>query len=243
MLEGLHAAAAGMTAQQTRLEALASDVSNVNTAGYKRQRVTFRELVYVAQGNAAQGVATGAGAAVSIAGRTFGQGAIGETDNPLDIALEGPGFLRIQRQDGTIAYSRGANLQVDSTGSLVTADGDQLDPPVRVPAGTNRADVKIGADGTVKVDARRHGKLTIESVDAPDQMRSVGSGLFALTAASGAARPSNDTAIHQGRIEGSNVDMADVMVDMMDAQRNFTLASRAVQMQDQILEVANGIKR
>jgi flagellar basal-body rod protein FlgG len=243
LLEGLHAAAAGMAAQQTRLEALAQDVSNVDTAGYKRQRVTFRELVYVAQGNAGAGVSTGAGAAVSIAGRTFGQGAIGETANPLDVALQGPGFLRVRQGDGTVAYSRGAQLRVDARGRMTTGDGTLVDPPVRVPAGTPEKDISIGTDGTVKVDGRSYGRLSIETVGTPDGMRSLGNGLFAVTAESGPARAATGTTVLQGRIEGSNVDMADVMVDMMDAQRNFTLASRAVQMQDQLLEVANGIKR
>src|SRR5690349_19417930 len=130
MLEGLHAAAAGMAAQQARLEALAEDVSNVDTLGYKKQRVAFRELVYVAQGTgAAQGVSTGAGVAATIVGRDNSQGALGDSTNPLDVALEGPGFLRVRNAaDGSVAYSRGVMLQIDARGNLATGQGDLLDP-------------------------------------------------------------------------------------------------------------------
>ena len=244
MLEGLRAAAAGMAAQQSRMDALAEDVANVDTNGYKKQRISFRELMYVASGpGAAKTVATGAGAAVSVIGRGFTQGALAQSDNPLDVALQGPGFLRVRLADGSVAYSRGAQLQVDARGRLVTGEGNLLDPNITLPAGADPKAINIGPNGAVTIKGKHYGTLTIENVGAPDAMRSVGNGLFATTAASGPATPVTGTTVQQGEIEGSNVDMADEMVDMMDAQRNYTLASRAVQMQDQMLEVANGIKK
>lgn len=244
MLEGLHAAAAGMAAQQARMDSLAEDVSNVSTTGYKHQRIAFRELVYVAAGMAAApGVATGAGSAVTSAGRSLVQGPLQETGNPLDLALEGPGFVQVRGADGTVGLTRAAQLQVDARGELVTATGDRLEPPVRVPAGTQPGDVSIAADGTVAVAGRRYGRIPVVSVAAPEQLLSAGGGLLTTTAASGPARAATGTTVRQGVLEASNVDIADAMVDMMDAQRAYTLASRAVQMQDQLLEVANGIKR
>ena len=244
MLEGLRAAAAGMVAQQQRMDALAEDVANVDTDGYKKQRISFRELMYTASGPcAASTLATGAGAAMSLVGRGFTQGALVQSDNPLDVALQGPGFLRVKLADGSVAYSRGGQLQLDARGRLVTDQGNLLDPNITLPAGTNPKDVSIGANGAISIKGKHYGKLTIENVGSPDAMRSVGDGLFATTAASGPATAVTGTTVQQGEIEGSNVDMADAMVDMMDAQRNYTLASRAVQMQDQMLEVANGIKK
>lgn len=244
MLQGLHAAAAGMAAQQARMDAVAEDVANVSTAGYKRQRVAFRELVYVAAGiGTAPGVATGAGAAVSFAGRSFGQGALQQTERPLDVALEGDGFLQVRTADGTVAVTRSGSLQVDARGRVMTAAGDLLEPPVRVAPGTGAEDIGIGPDGNVRVDGRPIGRLTLVTVAAPEQLRPIGDGRFALTAASGPARPATGTTVVQGVLEGSNVDVAGAMVDMIEAQRSYTLASRAVQMQDQLLEIANGIKR
>lgn len=247
MLEGLHAAAAGMAAQQARMDALAEDVSNVDTTGYKHQRIAFRELVYVAAGYAAApGVATGAGAAVTTAGRSLAQGGFQETGNPLDLALEGPGYIQVRAQDGTVGLTRAAQLQVDARGELVTANGQQLVPPVRLPANAQDADVSIAGDGTVKVKGRSYGQIGIVEVAAPQQLAAAGEGLLRTTAASGAARPAgaaSTTVIRQGVLEGSNVDLADSMVDMMDAQRSYSMAAQAVKMQDQLLEVANGIKR
>ena len=233
-----------MAAQQVRLDAIAEDVSNVDTDGYKRQRVAFRELVYTAAGvGSGKGVGIGAGASATIIGRTGGQGALGTSGNPLDVALQGPGFLRVTRADGSTAYTRGGQLQIDGRGRLATAQGDLASPVISIPTGTDPKDVSIGPDGVVAVKDKKVGKLTIEEVGAPDAMRSVGDGLFATSAASGTAKAAANTTIEQGQIEGSNVDPADSMVDMMDAQRSYSLASKAVQMQDQLLEIANGIKK
>ena len=245
MLQGLHAAAAGMAAQQARMDAVAEDVANVSTAGYQRQRVAFRELVYVAAGiGTAPGVSTGVGAAAGFAGRSFGQGALQQTGRPLDIALQGEGFLQVRTADGTVALTRSGSLQVDVRGRVMTANGDLLEPPVRVAPGTPAEDIAIAADGTVRVDERRVGRIALVTVAAPEQLRAIGDGRFAVTAASGPARPAgNGTTIAQGVLEGSNVEVSDAMVDMIESQRAYTLASRAVQMQDQLLEIANGIKR
>jgi flagellar basal-body rod protein FlgG len=244
MLEGLHAAAAGMAAQQARMDALAEDVANVSTTGYKHQRVAFRELVYVPAGPAAaRRVATGAGAATELAGRGLAQGPLQQTGRSLDVAIEGSGFLQVRRPDGSVGLTRAGALQVDATGRLTTATGAPLDPPIRVPPGTADADVAIAADGTVTAAGRRVGKIGVVDVAAPEQLAAAGDTTFVPTAGSGPVRPATGSELAQGTLEASNVEVSDTMVDMIDAQRAYALASRAVQIQDQMLDVANGVKR
>ena len=244
MLEGLHAAAAGMAAQQARMDSLAEDVANVSTTGYKHQRVAFHELVYVPSGPAtAAQVSSGVGASVGSAGPALDQGNLQHTERPLDVALQGRGFLQVRRPDGTKALTRDGSLQLDARGRLVTDAGDLVDPPIQVPAGTAPDRIGIGPDGTVSVGGRHVGRLQIVDVAAPEQLLAAGEGTFVATAASGAPRAVTGTLVTQGSLEGSNVDVADSMVDMIDAQRSYTLASRAVQIQDQMLEIANGIKK
>src|SRR5918994_3751547 len=124
MLEGPHSAAAGMAAQQQRLDAVANDLANANTTGYKHQRVGFRDLVYDQTGrSSAQGVRTGSGSAAVDAGRAFSQGSLQRTDRPLDVAIQGEGFLRIRLGDGREALTRDGGLHVDGAGNLATATG------------------------------------------------------------------------------------------------------------------------
>src|SRR5919107_3370231 len=124
MLEGLHSAAAGMAAQQQRLDAVANDLANANTVGYKHQRVGFRDLVYEQAGRSStQGVRTGHGSAAVDAGKSFGQGALQRTDRPLDVAIQGEGFLRVKLANGTQALTREGGLHVDGRGRLTTSSG------------------------------------------------------------------------------------------------------------------------
>ena len=119
-----------------------------------------------------------------------------------------------------------------------------MQPPIKVPAGTSPQDVAIGADGTVRVGtAAPLGRIKLVTVPAPDGLQALGGNLFAATAASGATVDAADATLSQGKLEGSNVDIGDAMVEMIDAQRSFQLASKAIQMQDQMLEIANQVKR
>ncbi len=241
MLEGLYSAAAGMTAQQQRMDTLANDVANVNTSGYKHTRVAFRDLLYVEDRSGI--VRSGAGAAVSTAGRSFAQGSLRTTGQPLDVAIEGNGFLRVRRADGSDALTRDGQLRLDDRGRLTTQRGELLQPAVTVPQGTDPADVQIGPDGTVSANNRPLGRIELVNVRATEGLRSLGDNLFAVTADSGPATTADTGRLVQGTLESSNTDVADAMTDMMDAQRSFQLASKAVQMQDQILQIANEVKR
>jgi flagellar basal-body rod protein FlgG len=245
MLEGLRAAATGMTAQQQKMDALSNDIANVNTNGYKHERTSFRDLVASQTGlGGASAVAAGAGAATQSAGRGWGQGVLQTTNQPLDVAIQGEGFLQVKRADGSTALTRNGALQVDVRGRLSTSDGTLLQPPVTIPAGVTPEDVKIGPDGTLMAQGKPIGRLTLVTVAAPHELQDAGDGMYTTTAASGRPRAAgNGTTLAQGELEASNVDLGDAMVEMMAAQRSFQMASQAVRTQDQMLSIANGIKQ
>src|ERR687886_1646823 len=240
MLEGLYSAAAGMQAQQQRMDSVGNDLANANTNGYKKTRVAFRDLLYVR--DASGRVQSGAGAAATTIGRGFTQGVLRETGNPLDVAIENGGFLQVRRADGTTALTRDGPPRLDPRGRLTTQQGDLIQPAITVPAGTQESDVSIAQDGTATVNNRPVGTLQLFTVRSPEGLQPVGDSLYRATAASGAVTRMATFKVDQGSVEASNVDVADSMTEMMDAQRSFQLASKAVQMQDQLLQIANQVK-
>jgi flagellar basal-body rod protein FlgG len=238
MVGGLYSAAAGMAAQQQWLDALSNDVANVNTTGYKSVRIGFRDLVYGQQ----QGVDIGSGSAASSAGRSLQQGALQQSNDPLALAIEGPGYFQVRRSDGSLALTRNGEFHVDAKGSLVNASGERLMPPVTVPAGTSPEAVKIAADGTVTANKVPLGKITIVDVPAPAGLQAVGDNLSIPTAASGAPVAARGSLVRQNATEGSNVHLASAMSDIMQAQRGFQIQSKVIQTQDQLMEIANGLR-
>lgn len=239
MLEGLYTAAAGMAAQERRLDAVSNDIANVNTAGYKKVRIGFRDLVYQEKPG---GISTGSGTAVTQLGRGSQQGALKQTGHPLDLAIQGDGFFRVRREDGEVVLTRDGAFNVDERRQLVNSNGERLVPPITLPRGIDPAKVSIGRDGTVTADNRRIGRIQLVTVPAPNGLAPAGSNNYEVTAASGAVRPATGT-IEQGHLESSNVNIADAMVDMMDSQRSYQMASKAINMQDRMWEIANGLKR
>jgi flagellar basal-body rod protein FlgG len=245
MLEGLHSAAAGMAAQQQRLDAVANDLANANTTGYKHQRVGFRDLVYDQTGrSSSQGVRTGAGAAAVDAGRSFGQGVLQRTDRPLDVAIQGEGFLRIRLADGREALTRDGGLHVDGTGNLTTSTGALLQPAIKVPADVTEDQISIGPDGTVLAAGQQIGRLDLVTVRSQAGLLSVGDNAFVTTPTSGPATAApRGTVLTQGALEASNTDMADAMVAMIESQRAYQLASKAITTADEMMGIANQVKR
>lgn len=240
MANGIYSAAAGMAAQQVRLDAIANDLANANTFGYKSERIGFRDLLYGVE----QGVAVGSGSAVVDAGRSDVQGALGASDNPLSLAIFGSGFFQVKRADGTVALTRNGSFQLDAAGSLVTTSGEQLVPPIHLPTGTQPHGVTVATDGTVSLAGKTVGNIRLVTVPAPAALLSVGSSSFAVTQASGTPIPASaGSTILQSQEEASNVDIADAMIGMLDAQQTYTLVSRALQTQDQLAQIANGLKR
>jgi flagellar basal-body rod protein FlgG len=246
VLEGMYTAAAGMAAQQTRLDAVANDLANMDTTGYKHVRVAFRDLVYDdAQGyGAAKGVRLGAGSAATAIGRSVQQGAMQSTSRSLDVAVNGPGFLQVKLADGRSALTRDGNLALDKDGRLMLHTGQLLDPPITVPAGTDPDRIAIGATGAVTVDRKAIGQIRLVDVPAPGALDGGPDNTFLPGRGSGpirAAAPA--TTLTQGMLEASDVDAGTAMTDMIEAQRAYQMASKAIQTQDQVLEIANQVKR
>jgi flagellar basal-body rod protein FlgG len=245
LLEGLYTAAAGMAAQQQRMDHLANDVANVNTAGYKHVRTGFRDLMYSQTGRgAANTVTAGAGAAAQIVGRSFAQGSLRQTGQPLDVAIQGEGFLRVRLADGTTGLTRDGSLHIDGDGRLVTSTGAFVQPAITFPADTDTSTIKIESDGAVRAGERAVGRLELVSVRSPQRLLAAGDNVFVPTPESGAPRPAPAaTTITQGALEGSNVDVSEAMVAMIESQRAFQLTSKAISTADQMWEIANGVKR
>src|SRR5262249_51267011 len=140
------------------------------------------------------------------------------------------------------ALTRDGSFQLDANGNLTTSTGELVQPPIQVPKGTQPKDISIGPDGTVTVGTKSVGKIAVVDVPSSAGLQALGNNLFAGGAASGTPAPST-TQIQRGALETSNVDMADTMSQMLDAQRSFELSSRAIKTQDELLDVANQIIR
>jgi flagellar basal-body rod protein FlgG len=232
MANGLQIAASGLVAQEYRLDTVANDIANVDTVGYQQSRTAFSEVL-----------GTSGGVRYDQVGTTAAAGPLAASDNPLSIGIDGPGFVQVRAADGTVALTRDGDLRIDGTRNLVTSSGAKVDPPISIPADVSASDVSFARDGTVTAAGRKLGKLTLVDVPAPDALATAPNGLLTPTAASGAAKPGSSATIKQGVLEQSNVDLATALTEMMDAQRSFQLASRALHTQDQLLEIANGIRR
>ena len=187
---------------------------------------------------------TGSGAAAVDAGRAFGQGSLQRTDRPLDVAIQGEGFLRVRLADGRDALTRDGGLHIDGNRRLVTATGALVQPAITIPEGVAEDQISIGADGTVLANRQRVGKLDVLTVRSTQGLLSIGDNAFVATAASGApvAAP-QATVLSQGALEASNTDMASAMVEMIESQRAFQLASKAITTADEMMGIANQVKR
>jgi flagellar basal-body rod protein FlgG len=246
MLEGMYTAAAGMAAQQTRIDAVSNDLANVDTTGYKSARLAFRDLVYdSAQGyGAAKAVEIGAGSAATSIGRSSAQGDLQQTGRSLDVALNGPGFIQVKLADGKTGLTRDGNLQVAPDGKLRLSSGQLVDPQITIPQGADDGAIAIKGDGTVSYQGKTLGQLKLVDVPAESGLQGGPDNTFVATKASGAIRAANkSTILTQGTLEGSNVDESQAMTDMIEAQRAFQMASKAITTQDQMLEIANQVKK
>lgn len=241
MLEGLYSAASGMEAQQHQFDAISNDMANLDTPGYQSTIVGFHDLLY-SNGSYGSTVATGAGAASGIVGRDQSQGAINHTAQPLDVAVQGEGFMEVRRFDGSIGLTRNGHLQLNAKRQLTNQEGMLIQPPITIPAGVPIDHVTIAADGTVAAAGKKVGKISLVSVPALNGLVADGDSVFSATAASGAIRAAKNTTLQQGALEGSNVDLGAEMAKMMTAQQEYAMGSQAVQYQEQMLSIANQIK-
>lgn len=260
MFRSLHIAATGMVAQETKLDTIANNLANASTVGFKRQNAEFEDLMYQTQrgpnrnANGDAGptqVQVGCGARVVATPRSFAQGPIMQTSNPLDVAIEGSGFFVVQREDGTPAYTRSGELKLDASGRIVTSDGLPLSPEILVPP--EATNINIARDGTVSVDVNdganqiEVGKIQTASFANPGGLTATGHNLWVPSAGSGEAQigsPGDDSRGHlmQGAVEGSNVEVVREMIDLVGAQRAYEINSKIISAADEMLRNATQMR-
>jgi flagellar basal-body rod protein FlgG len=261
MYRALYTAATGMETQQMNLENIANNLANANTAGFRRRRLQFQDLIYqnLVQPGAAStqqttfstGLQVGLGVRSSASEVIQQQGDFNTTGNPLDLTIQGQGFFQVQMPDGQIAYTRSGTFQLDPTGIIVTSDGYQLQPAITIPsAATN---ITIGTDGTVSVQlpgqqqAQQVGNIQLATFANPGGLSSIGNNLYLETTASGnpiVGTPGGSEGlgnILQGSLENSNVDVVGEFVQMILAQRSYEANSRVVHAADQMFQTINGL--
>jgi flagellar basal-body rod protein FlgG len=262
MIRSLWTAASGMQAQTANIDVIANNLSNVNTAGFKRSRAEFQDLLYetlrppgistAGGGQVPTGIQIGHGVRTAATQKLFIQGEFQHTENELDMAIEGDGFFQVVQPNGDIGYSRAGNFKIDSEGRVVTPDGFLIEPEITIP--TDAVAVSIGLDGTVSVmQAGQSGMTDVGNIQLarfvnPAGLESIGRNLFLRTDASGDAvtgTPGEDGygTIAQGYLELSNVSVVDEMVNMITAQRAYEINGKAIQAADDMLQVANNLKR
>jgi flagellar basal-body rod protein FlgG len=239
MLEGLYSAAAGMSAQQEQLDAVSNDLANISTTGYQSERVAYNAV-----DEAGTESSIGAGARAQVIGRSHAQGPIQETGDPLDLAIEGEGYFQVKGPGGQPALTRDGSFAVDAGGSIVDAEGNQLEPPIKLPAGVSADELKIGTDGSVTAGKRTLGQIKLVTVPSPDHLLAGGGGTLTPTTASGAPQAVgvSATKIRQGALEGSNVDMSKEMALMVSTQRAYQMSSSAIQTESQMMSIANQLR-
>lgn len=263
MIRALYSAGSGMNAQQMSIDNIANNLANANTAGFKARRTQFQDLLYqnVLQPGAAAGSQTtipsglqlGLGARPSANTVIFSQGNFTETDNPLDLVIEGKGFFQIKRPDGSVAYTRAGNFQLDRDGNVVTANGDPIEPQISIPQ--QAQSITIASDGTVsytqagQTATQVAGQIQLANFTNPGGLNSIGNGLFLPTDASGDPSVGNPGGqeglgtLQQGYIEASNVSVVEEFINMITSQRAYEANTKVVKAADDMYSQVNNITR
>ena len=260
MIRALYTAASGMNAQQTNIDNIAHNLSNVNTAGFKKARVEFEDLVYQQTEQAGSptstssesptGLEIGLGTRPVATARDFSRGNLRNTSGPLDLAIEGRGFLQVTLPDGQTAYTRAGSLHLNAEGLIVTSEGYPIEPQITVPS--NATTITISKEGIVSAAIagqsapQELGTIELAAFQNPAGLTALGGTLFAVTSASGeptTAVPGQEGlgTIAQGFLEESNVSIVEEMVNMILAQRAYEANSRVVRTSDEMLAQVNNI--
>lgn len=245
----------GIDAQQTKMSVISNNLANASTTGYKRSRAVFEDLLYqnLRQPGAQSsedslfptGLMLGTGVRTVATEKLFTQGGVSQTENPLDVAIEGKGFLQVLMPDGSLGYSRDGSMQLDGEGQLVTANGFAIQPSITIPA--DAQSVTIGEDGTVSVSlpgstaTTQVGSIQLADFINPAGLQPVGSNLFLETSSSGSPQVGTPGlnglgSLLQGFIEGSNVNVVEELVSMIETQRAYEMNSRAISTADQMMQ-------
>src|SRR5271157_4523430 len=263
MIRALYSAASGMKAQQMNVENIANNLANASTTGYKMRRAQFQDLMYqsmVQPGTAAGqqtvvpvGLQLGLGTRASSNEIVFTQGSFSETDNSLDMVIQGRGFFQVSQPSGELAYTRSGTFQLDKNGNVVTSDGDALQPQITIPADAQT--IMIATDGTVsytmpnQTAAQQAGQVTLANFQNPAGMNSLGRNLYAPTDASGdptVGTPGGSEGLGsllQGYVEQSNVSVVDEFVNLIVAQRGYEANSKVVQAADNMYQEVNNLSK
>jgi flagellar basal-body rod protein FlgG len=254
MLRSLWIAKTGMESQQTNIDVISHNLANVSTNGFKRSRPVFEDLVYQTmrqpgaqasqQTQVPSGLQIGTGARPVATERIHIQGNLQQTGNTFDMAIQGNGFFQVQLPDGTLAYTRDGAFQVNSEGTVVTANGDILQPQITVP--TDAIGVDIAQDGTITVTqpgnvTTTQGPIQLTNFINPTGLQSIGDNLYLETVSSGTPNTSNPGlnglgTLQQGFVETSNVNVVEELINMIQAQRAYEINSRSIQASDQMLQ-------
>jgi flagellar basal-body rod protein FlgG len=265
MLRSLWTSATGMIAQQYQMDTIANNLSNVNTTGFKKNRVDFEDLIYqqhVLAGTPATpvseiptGVYVGSGTRVAATQKLFEMGSLQNTGNKFDIAITSEvGFFKILLPDGTFAYTRDGSFKIDSNRQIVTSNGYLLEPPIVLPEGSINNTLQINEDGEVYIKIRddirptKIGQILLYRFVNPAGLQAVGNNLFKETVASGPeieGIPGREGfgSLLQGFLEMSNVKIVEEMVNMIVAQRAYESNSKAIITSDNMLGTAISMKR
>lgn len=262
MIRSLYTAATGMAAQQVNMDVTANNLANVNTTGFKKSRADFQDLLYQtirtpgatqAQGvQVPTGVQVGLGTRLAATQKIFTPGDIQATGNKLDVMIEGEGFFEVRLPSGDTAYTRDGSFKKDSQGRLVTSDGYPVQPDITLPA--EAKEISIGEDGTVSATIAGQsapqdcGQIQLVKFLNQSGLQSQGRNLYSKTDASGeaiAGTPGQDGlgTLAQGYVEMSNVKVVDEMVSMIVAQRAYEVNSKSIQTADEMLNIANNLRR
>ena len=261
MIRALWTAATGMQSQQVNMDVIANNLANVNSSGFKKSRADFQDILYqtsraagtgVDGGEIPTGVQIGLGSRVAAVQKVFTSGDFLQTENELDVAIEGSGFFQVRLPDGTDAYTRSGAMKKDSTGRLVTSDGYPIVPEIVIPEGATS--ISIGSGGTVDVTldgedtATQVGTIELVRFSNPAGLSSTGKSLYAETSTSGTPQTgtpgeSGYGTLSQGFLEGSNVNIMEEMVNMIAGQRAYEVNSKAIKTADEMLQMTSQLVR
>ncbi len=258
MFRSLYTAASGMNAQQMNLDNVANNLANANTAGFRKRRVQFQDMIYqnvVAPGSAATQQTVSAGLQVGLGTRAAAteilqsQGDFQQTGNSLDVAIQGIGYFQVLMPSGQLAYTRSGSFHMDAQGNVVTSDGDALQPGLTIPA--DATSISIGTDGTVTVtqpgqtQSQQIGQIQLATFPNPGGLNSVGANLLLPTSSSGdpiTGNPGGSEGLGtlvQGSLEQSNVNTVEEFIQMILAQRSYEANSQVAKAADQMFQEVN----
>ena len=263
MIRALYTAASGMNAEQLNVDNIANNLANANTTGYKARRAQFQDLLYQSimqpgtsagqQTTVPTGLQLGLGTRAASNEIIFTQGNSSETDNPLDVVIQGNGFFQVRLASGQLAYTRDGSFQLDKNGVVVDSSGDPLEPQITIPA--NAQSVTIATDGTVsyltpgQAAAQKAGQIQLASFQNPAGLNSLGQNLYQPTDASGdatVASPGGTEGLGtllQGYTEQSNVSIVEEFINLIVAQRGYEANSKVVKAADEMYQHVNNLKQ